>query len=446
MEFLKAVDEKKYCLYGGAKGGGKSYILRWALVRHLVRWAKEGHLSVRVGLFCEDYPALKDRQITKIDKEFPDWLGKLSDSQTEGMSFKIHKQFGGGVIALRNLDDSSKYSSSEFAVAAIDELTKNKREILDQFRSIVRWPKIELTGIWGATNPGQIGHLWVKKLWIDRDFGIEDPDPSQVIFVKSLPSDNPYNSFSYLEDLKKLPEKQRKAYYDGDWNIFEGQFFTEFSESVHVILPFTISETWKKFRSIDISGHHGITACLWLAVDYDGNAYAYREYYATGKDIDEHAREIVRLSCSEDYEYTVMDSSAWSKLGLPETMAELYMREGVQGLIPCSKDRVAGWAIVHSFLRYNDVLPPRMKIFNSCHNLIRTLPAMVHDDRNVDDLDTDGEDHCADALRYGLQTVRENKSVEPKKEIRWGGEEYVRARLDALYHKKNAVIKQEDYF
>ena len=156
LEFLQALDKYKYLLYGGAKGGGKSYILRWSLIKLLAKWAEAGHKKVRVGLFCEDYPSLKDRQITKIQSEFPRWLGTLSDSSIEGMSYVLRPQFGGGVIALRNLDDPSKYASSEFAAAAVDELTKNKRAVFDQLRSIIRWPGIENTKFLAGTNPGEI--------------------------------------------------------------------------------------------------------------------------------------------------------------------------------------------------------------------------------------------------------------------------------------------------
>src|SRR3990167_3228258 len=137
-EAVEAIKKFKYVLYGGAKGGGKSYWLRWILLALLLKYARDGFKGVRVALFCEDYPALKDRQITKIAAEFPQWLGVLADSSIEGMSFKLHPKYGSGVLALRNLDDPSKYASSEFADIGIDELTKNEREVFDQLRSIVR--------------------------------------------------------------------------------------------------------------------------------------------------------------------------------------------------------------------------------------------------------------------------------------------------------------------
>ena len=89
---------------------------------------------------------------TKIKYEFPKWLGELGDSQTEGLSFVLKPPFGGGILALRNLDDPSKYASSEFAACAIDELTKNKREVFDQLRSIIRWPGIAHNPILAATH------------------------------------------------------------------------------------------------------------------------------------------------------------------------------------------------------------------------------------------------------------------------------------------------------
>ena len=444
LEFFRAVDTHKFTMYGGAKGGGKSYILRWCVLRNLLNWSKQGFKGVRGVIFCEDYPSLTDRQISKINTEFPSWLGTLGGSQTDGMSFRVKPQFGGSVIALRNLDDPSKYASSEFAIAAVDELTKNEREKFDQLRSIIRWPGIEDTKFIAGTNPGGIGHAWVKKLWIDREFTNEDPYPEQVAFIQSLPTDNPHNAKSYLEELQKLPEKLRKAYWDGNWDVFEGQFFAEWDKQQHVIEPFSIPDGWRKMRSIDVSGRNGITSCHWFAVDYDGNVFAYREYYATGFDADQHAREIAALSVGERYDYSIMDASAWSKLGLPETIFEMYQREGVQGLIPASKDRVAGWTNMHSFLRWTEDTPPKLKFFKNCYNAIRTIPLLLHDEIHIDDVDSDGEDHAADEIRYFLQTLRGQSSPDLReKELPQTVESLILQRLARL--KAPAGISQYDY-
>lgn len=128
-EFMRAVKDNTYILYGGAAGGGKSYILRWELVYLLIGWYKHLKLKgIRVGLFCEDYPALRDRQLSKIKMEFPEWLGSYKEATHE---FTLNPAFGSGVICFRNLDNPSKYLSSEFAAIAIDELTLNEQTVFD---------------------------------------------------------------------------------------------------------------------------------------------------------------------------------------------------------------------------------------------------------------------------------------------------------------------------
>ena len=392
-DFLSAVDTYKYVLYGGAKGGGKSYILRWVLIRELCKWAAKGFRGVRVGLFCENYPALKDRQITKMSSEFPSWLGTLSESNIEGMSFKLNPEFGGGVIALRNLDDPAKYASSEFAIAAVDELTKNPREVFDQLRSIIRWPGIENTKFLAGSNPGEIGHAWVKKLFIDRIFTEEDPSPSQVSYVKSLPTDNPYNAQSYIDELKRLPPNLRKAYLEGNWDVFQGQYFSEWNKDKHTIAPFKIPESYKKFRAYDY-GYENPACCKWYALDYDGRLWVYREkYWLKGHrtSADDQAKEIARLSEGENYQYSVADPSIFSPTGIVDkwggqTIAETFNRYGIM-FMPASNRRIDGWSLMHQYLRWDEGTLPRLIYFNTCIDSIRTIPTLIHDEKKPEDLD-----------------------------------------------------------
>ena len=171
---LDAMYRHLFVLFGGAAGPGKSYWLRWALLELLLYWASQGHRGVRVGLFCEDYPTLRDRQIMRIKREFPLWLGTLKGSQDEGYGFFLRPEYGGGILSLRNLDDPAKYASAEFAAIGVDELTKNDRQTFDDLRFRLRWPGITHRPFLGGTNPGSVGHGWVRKLWVDRDFTGDD--------------------------------------------------------------------------------------------------------------------------------------------------------------------------------------------------------------------------------------------------------------------------------
>lgn len=419
-EASRLVKQHKFLLYGGAMGGGKSFFVRWKLVRMLLAFHARGLNNVTVGLFCEDYPSLGDRHLSKIKFEFPEWLGDYNASEH---NFVLKARWGGGIIAFRNLDDASKYQSSEFAVIAVDELTKNTEDAFVFLRTRLRWPGIKDVKFIGASNPGGIGHGWVKKLWIDREYSANEQEKDQFVYLRARVTDNPHIDPSYILSLKSLPERQRVAYLDGNWDIFEGQYFTEWNKEKHVVKPFPIPPTWFRFRSIDLGGRNGITSCHWYALDYDKNVIVYREHYAKGMDADEHADRIRQLSEGETYKYTVVDSNAFSKEGYGETFAEIYARHGVMFDLPSSKNRLTGWDTVHRYMRWTEHTPSKLKIFDTCVNMIRTIPTLIHDDTNPEDVDTRGEDHAADELRYFLQTLREQKTPRPEtpaqKRLRW---------------------------
>lgn len=422
-----AVNIHKYTLYGGAVGGGKSYFIRWKMVKLLIHWYNTLDLkSIEVGIFCEDYPTLKDRQLGKIVKEFPEWLGTLHDDhKAHGKCYILAPEYGSGIIKFRNLDDPSKYQSAEFAAIGVDELTKNQKSTFLDLKHRLRWPGIEDTRFFAGTNPGSVGHAWVKKLWMDRDFEEEELEEAhEYFYVPALASDNPHLAHSYLKQLDTLPPEMRKALRDGDWDLFKGQFFSEWRRTVHVCEPFDVPSEWRKF----ICGDYGFAApssIYWAAIDPDGVIYFYRELYQTGLTYEQLTKEIIARTMDDEWDsigYWVFDPAIWAKSGaskvglsgadiIEQTYTRVMKDSGRRKflrLVKGDNNRVIGWGL------FREKLKPRLtrdgdtragiQFFSTCVNAIRTIPGLIFDDNNIEDCDSDGEDHAADACRYGIMT------------------------------------------
>lgn len=216
-EALEASKRFKFCLYGGSVGSGKSRWLRWSLIYWLITFYGKYNLKgIRAGLFCEDYPSLEDRQLSKIKYEFPDWLGTYNQQKHE---FVLKPEYGSGVLALRNLDDVSKYLSSEFAIIGVDEINRNPKPVFDMLRQRLRWPGIKNTKFLAACNP--LGEAWVKNIWVKRMFPPEEKEQYEFVYVPALPTENPHLPTEYFKSLESLPETQRKAYLEGNWDAFD---------------------------------------------------------------------------------------------------------------------------------------------------------------------------------------------------------------------------------
>lgn len=207
----------KFTLFGGSVGSGKSRWLRWMMVYWLMKFYSKYDLKgVRAGLFCEDYPSLNDRHLSKVKYEFPDWLGTYNEARHE---FTLSPEYGSGVIAFRNLDDPQKYLSVEFAIMGVDEINRNPKSVFDMLRSRLRWPGIKDVKFLAGCNP--LGEAWVKNMWVKRMFPPEEKEQYEYVYVPALPTDNPHLDQAYYKGLESLPENQRKAYLEGNWDAFD---------------------------------------------------------------------------------------------------------------------------------------------------------------------------------------------------------------------------------
>lgn len=412
----------KYLLYGGAAHGGKSYFLRWAAFGLGLYYTKKyGITDIPMGLFSEDYPTLKDRQIVKIKSEFPKFLGELKETRDEGLCFRASPEYGSFVILLRNLDDPSKYASTEFAAIFVEELTKNPVSTFEDLKFRLRYPGIKETKFVGATNPGQLGHSWVKKLWIQPDPNNPDKEEKKYFFVHANAYDNKYTEDGYIDTLKSLPDAKRKAWLEGSWDVFEGQVFAEWSERTHVITPFTIPNEWKRWIAVDWGSNKPFSVG-WYAQDFDGRTYLYRELYMNqhgflktfGEELTAKrlAKAIIGMTkkAGEDYEYCIADPSMWNKTILGEkrtkpegeSIAEIMIDVGLN-LYRGDNDRLNGLGRYREALAIAPDQKPWYQVFRSCYDTARTIPSLVYNEPkhgNIEDVNTNGEDHCYDRDRY----------------------------------------------
>lgn len=427
----------KYLLYGGAAAGGKSYWLRWTALELALYYTQKYKLrNVPIGLFSEDYPTLKDRQISRIKREFPEWLGRLVESRDEGYVFKLHEKYGGASILLRNLDDPSKYASVEFAAILVEELTKNPKQTFDDLRFRLRYPGIKDTKFAAVTNPGGIGHGFVKQLWVEPDLSRADPEQHLFHYVHAKYSDNVYIDESYVNQLMSLPEDKRRAFMDGDWNIFAGQFFGEFRKGLHTTTGYVPITALPQIGGMDW-GRTAPFVFLGSSVEKvtleDGTKFnriwTHTEIDGTNKTPVEVAELINKYTKLDDYTYVRCDPAMFHKkddgsFSIHDSMKPVLNPNAFK-FKPANNDRIGGWSVMHNWMSLAPDGKPYWIISENCRNLVRTLPELVHnppDHGNVEDVDTKGADHWGDAARYMLQHLKwidaKLQIIKPKEDIK----------------------------
>lgn len=228
-------------------------------------------------------------------------------------------------------------------------------------------------------------------------------------------------AFPTLEDVERKRKEVGddiawKREYMLDVSASIGKFFYEFDPNIHTIEPFEIPKFWRRFVSVDY-GDISPSAVYWFAVSPEGVLYVYRELYETGLKYKDLAQKIFTMSRNEKVDYIVIDSSVFAKTGYEKSGVDIMSEEFAKfnwrvPILRSNKDRLNGWRIFKQFLTQKKIF-----FFRTCENLIRTLPILTYDRYGQDDLDTHQEDHCADAIRYGIMSwYGETKEVAEKTE------------------------------
>ena len=431
-------------LYGGAAGGGKSE----AIVIEALRQVGISHYKALI--LRKTFPQLAEL----IDKSLQYYPRAFPKARYNASAHAWTFPSGAKIIfgAMQHAQDRTKYQGQAYDFIAFDELTHFAYDEYSYLFSRNR-PNGPGTRVYirATANPGGIGHGWVKERfisaappltpiaeeirWMDPD-GHEQSATQMRIFVPSSVFDNTkllQNDPDYVRRLASMPDAERKALLYGDWDSFSGQVFTEWRNDpahyqdrvgTHVIAPFTVPATWKIYRGFDF-GYARPFSVGWYAIDHDGRMYRIRELYGCTGVANQGvkwepariAQEIRRIEAEDPNlkgrriygiaDPSIYDESRGESVGMMMEREQIYFDRA-------DNVRVPGKMQLHNRLAFDDAGIPMLYVFSTCKHCIRTLPALVYDQTNVEDIDTHTEDHIYDELRY---VAMEHPVNPPKKKM-----------------------------
>ena len=417
----------KELLFGGAAGGGKSLFLI-VDVLHSINDKDHGHKSNGI-LFRRTYKELEDLIKKSQDIYLP--LGATFNATDKVWTFPNK-----GQVRLRQLErdmDVHKYQGHEFTWVGFDELTNwSSEHPYTYMMSRLRSAEGARTYMRATANPGGVGHQWVKQRFIDPspEGEIFEVNGISRCFIQSKLSDNTklmQNDPDYVKNLQQLPDHQRRALLDGDWNIFAGQVFEEFSTEDHVVRQFMLEPHWYRFASMDWGYRAPFSIGYW-AITGDGRYIRFDEWYGVDdkdplRGIGMNHREVAQGAWDRASLYgisdMVADSAIWNQVDGSPTTASIFEESGFR-MHKSDKNRQVGLQRVHELLQVHGVDDrPMMLIFDRCRDFIRLIPQLVYDERNGrEDVDTTGDDHIYDEARYAVMFHRARKVIPKPKRYR----------------------------
>jgi terminase large subunit-like protein len=407
-------------LYGGSAGGGKTAAICADSLRLCVKYP-----GIRVLILRRSYDEL-------AESIYPEFQRFGWGEALQGRWNKTGKEItfpSRSLIRLRymeTLDDASRRQGGAYQAVYVDERTLLAPGIVDvialeRLRSAHGVPVI---GIRSTSNPGGPSHGEVRAKYVDpTEHGrkvITNEHGLTIRFIPAKATDNPFLDEAYFRRLDAIPDPARRAAMrDGDWGQFSGQIFQELRWDRHVIEPFTIPPSWRRYTATDW-GFTAPFANLWGCLDEDGRAYVYRELYETGVGEAEQARSILAAEAGdEQISIRLADDAMWaSRGGDVLSLADAYAAEGVH-LTPAGKgpgSRIAGWQRIHSYLGEAPACPmhrakgwttcPKIHFFSTCPKMWWELENLPYARKgNVEDSDPAAPDHLADCLRYWLVNI-----------------------------------------
>lgn len=415
--FFKA--RNRFVAYGGARGGGKS----WA-VRQKAKLLALYYPGIRILIMRRTFPELKENHILPLQKD-------LSGLAVYRETDKVFLFSGGSRIKFGYCDtekDVNQYQGQEFDVIFMDEATHFTElqflALTACVRGVNRFPK----RMYLTCNPGGVGHAWVKRLFVDRRFKAGE-NPEDYVFIRASVYDNKavmQDGGAYVRMLKNLPEELRRAWLDGEWDVFAGQVFREWRNDpghyldhrwTHVIAPFSIPDTWPRYRTLDW-GYSRPFSVGYTAMSPEGKLIRYHEIYGTEKDAqgftttpneglrlapDEVAERILHYEQEHEKGHRLLgiaDPSIFDESrGSDGCVANIFARKGIYFERGDNK-RIPGKMQIHNRLMFDKNGTPGFQVFSTCRDFLRTVPALVYSSTAPEDVDTAGEDHIYDEWRY----------------------------------------------
>lgn len=406
MKLLQAVERGiRHPFFGGAKGGGKSFGSRQIMIARRLKYPQTTGLLLR-----RTFKQLNGNHILPMLQQYP-WMTKWYNKTEQLVRFPNESLLFFGHC--EHEQDALQYQGQEFHDIGVEEVTQFTRFQWDRLTESNRTSNPIIKPVmWATGNPGGVGHMWVKKMW--KIHGTRSYVDGRIYsYIPAKVTDNPALMLAdpfYLQTLKNIDDPEiRKAYLNGDWEIFPGQFFTNWvTDQIHC-KSFAIPQSWKIYGGVDY-GEAAPTSYGQYAIDTNGWIFRLWGYYMGDRSASQHAKEInARI---KNCPYTrgrrpsaiFADPSMWTKRRLDtdagRSPADVFAEYGLH-LTRANNDRVSGWS------RCRDVLTSRrFHAFEGQNDaFMRTVPAMPRDDHNVEDVDTSSEDHCGDEWRYVLMHV-----------------------------------------